>query len=78
MSQFNNWRREVNIILNDTLGFSLKEMDKQVEEDVKRLYDNGEDPMDAAQYAASLVNPTLDLEQILLDKTVPKQRSATK
>ena len=78
MDSFESWRREVNIILNDTLGFSLGEMEDHVEENVKRLYEDGEDPMDAAQYAAGELNPAIDLEQILIDRITPKTKPISK
>jgi hypothetical protein len=68
MNSFENWRREVNIILNDIVGFSLKEMARYIEVNVKRLYEDGEDPIDAAQYAVGELDPTLDVEQMLADR----------
>lgn len=67
MIPFDTWRREVNIILNDTLGFSLGDMEEYIEHNIRRLYAEGEDPMDGAQYAASEIDPSLDLEQIIAD-----------
>jgi hypothetical protein len=78
MDPFEKWRREVNIILNDTVGVSLGEMEEYIEENVRKLYDNGEDPMDAAQYAAGELDPTLDLEQILIDRVTPKAKPTGK
>ena len=78
MDPFEKWRREVNIILNDTIGFSLGEMEEYIEENVKRLYEDGEDPIDAAQYAAGELDPAWDLEQILLDRVTPKAKPVSK
>lgn len=78
MSAFENWRREVNIILNDTIGISLGDMNGHIEENVKKLYEDGEEPIDAAQYAACEMYPTLDIEQMLFDKAMPKSKPAQK
>ena len=78
MNPFEKWRREVNIILNDTIGFSLREMAEYIEESVQCLYEDGEDPIDAAQYAAGELNPIWDLEQILADRIVIKPKPIAK
>jgi len=78
MDLFERWRREVNIILNDTIGSSLGEMGQRIEEGVKTLYEDGEDPMDAAQWAAGELDPALDIEQILIDRLIPKVKPTGK
>jgi hypothetical protein len=84
MNSFEKWRREVNIILHNTVGYSLRDLAEQgdfaehVEENVRRLFENGEDPIDGAQYIAEEIDPSLDVEQILADKLGPKQKPLPK
>lgn len=78
MDPYEKWRREVNIILMDTVGFSLGELEAHIEENVRKLYEDGEDPMYAAQYAAGEVDPVLDIEQIILDRPIPQAKPKKK
>lgn len=78
MKSFENWRREVNIILNDTIGLSLVDLAECVEDAVKELYEAGDDPMDAAQYAANEAHPGIDIEDIIADRLAPKVKPSGK
>jgi len=69
---FEKWRREVNIILNDTIGYSLKDMGENVENNVKKLFEDGEEPIEAAQYAAGEMDPSIDLDSLLSVRLMPK------
>jgi hypothetical protein len=78
MDPFEKWRREVNIILHDTVGYSLADLAEYIEENVRRLYEDGEDPLDGAQYVAGEIDPSLDLEEIIADRLAPKVKSTSK
>lgn len=78
MNLFDKWRREVNIILQDTVRLSLADLDEYIEENVRLLYENGEDPIDAAQYVAGEVNPEWDLEEMIAERIVPKSKPTPK
>jgi len=78
MNPFEKWRREVNIILNDTVGYSLRNVDDTVAGEVRCLYENGEDPVVAAQYVAGETDPSIDIEQILIEKITPKLKQTSK
>ena len=78
MDLFEKWRREVNIILHDTVGYSLIDLEEYIEENVRRLYEDGEDPLDGAQYVAGEIDPSLDIEQIIADRLAPKGKSVSK
>lgn len=78
MDPFEKWRREVNIILQDTIGVSLADLSEYIEENVRLLYENGEDPIDGAQYAAGEINPEWDLEEMMAQRLAPKRKPAPK
>ena len=78
MESFENWRREVNIILNDTIGLSLAELAEYIEVGVKEIYDAGDDPIDAAQYAANEAHPGIDIEEIIANKLAPRIKAPGK
>lgn len=78
MNQFESWRREVNIILNDTVGFSLRDMADNISDKAKELYEFGEDPLSAAQEIAQELDPAFDLEQILKERVTLKMKPPSK
>lgn len=78
MNNFDKWRREVNIILTSTLGLSLKDLDSSFEEEIQKIYAVGDDPMDAAQFIASSLDPRFDVEDALLNKVVLKSKPVSK
>jgi len=75
---FESWRREVNIILNQVIGQSLKDMGLNLDEDMQKMYNDGEEPLDAAQFIVNEIQMDVDIEMFLLELEMKKQKSFKK
>jgi hypothetical protein len=75
---FESWRREVNIILNQVLGYSLKDMKSEFDSEIQKMYNDGDDPLDAAQLVVNEMDNGTDVEMFLLELEMKKQKGFKK
>jgi hypothetical protein len=75
---FESWRREVNIILNQVLGYSLKDIGPEYDSEMESMYNDGEEPLDAAQLVVSEIQSGVDVEMFLLELDLKKQKGFKK
>lgn len=75
---FESWRREVNIILNQILGYSLKDIKSEFDSEIQKMYNDGNDPLDAAQFVVNEIDNGTDVEMFLLELEMKKQKGFKK
>ena len=75
---FESWRREVNIILNQVLGYSLKNMKSEFDSEIQQMYNDGNDPLDAAQFVVNEIDNGTDVEMFLLELEMKTQKGFKK
>jgi hypothetical protein len=75
---FESWRREVNIILNQVLGYSLKDIKSEFDSEIQKMYNDGNDPLDAAQFVVNEIDNGTDVEMFLLELEMKKQKGFKK
>jgi hypothetical protein len=80
MRSFDKWRREVNIILQSVKGVSLSDLDPWVEDNARLMFNNGEEPVIAAQDVVDQLFPFegIDVEQTLTANLPRKEQPRTK
>lgn len=59
------WLREVSIILNDAIGKSAAQFNNETRLAFEEMFNDGYDPMDAAQEALNREHDWADLEELL-------------
>jgi hypothetical protein len=74
MKHFEKWRREVNIILMNATGKSLVDLGEYGEQAAKIRFNDGEDPVTAAECIIDEVFPSREALEVLARGLVVEQK----